>query len=468
MADAISSEAPLRLVIRHANVVDPRSGSVAKDKTMVVENGKILTVANEKSTLDGTIIDATGKYLVPGYLDMHAHPLNSPDPVGSLKLMLANGITGVRQMSGSSEQLSRYQWRQSLFPGQPELLGMSGEILNDMLTPTPEAAAAEVQKQQDEGADFIKQVGLSSEPFFGSLREARELGMGVNGHIHHSIDVRKASDMGLQNIDHLGAGAGLLLSCSSKEDALRSMAAQTPLSSAPVDAGSVAAQNAIGRTIANPILFSSPSDIDRMSRCLETFDEGKARGLASLFVKNGTWQTPTLIRLRTMELGDDPQYLNDPNLRYAAPESRTMWAGLGREFSEKITDANHEMLRRFFQLQMRLTKIFHDAGVPMLAGSDFGGQWVISGFGLHQEFDLLAQAGLSPLDILRMTTINGAAFLGREDTMGTVEAGKNADMVLLDANPLDSVDNLHRIHAVIRAGQFYSREDLDAILESVK
>lgn len=91
------------------------------------------------------------------------------------------------------------------------------------------------------------------------------------------------------------------------------------------------------------------------------------------------------------------------------------------------------------------------------------GQWDISGFALHQEFDLLAQAGLSPLEILQMTTLNGAKFLGREATMGSVEVGKDANLVVLDGNPVVRVQNLHRIHAVIRGGAFYSKEALNSL-----
>ncbi len=106
----------------------------------------------------------------------------------------------------------------------------------------------------------------------------------------------------------------------------------------------------------------------------------------------------------------------------------------------------------------------------MMAGTDSGGagEWDIPGFALHQEFDLLAEAGLSPLTILQMTTLDGAKFLGREASMGTVEAGKNADLVVLDANPVASERNLHRIDAVVRTGDYFSRRDLDGLLEKTR
>ena len=118
-------------------------------------------------------------------------------------------------------------------------------------------------------------------------------------------------------------------------------------------------------------------------------------------------------------------------------------------------------------MELKLTQIFDQAGVKLMAGSDYGGGWVIPGVSLHQEFDLLADAGLSPLKILQMTTLLAAQFLDRESISGSVEAGKNADLVLLDRNPIEDAGNLHGIHAVVRAGSFYTRENLDQLKEKV-
>jgi imidazolonepropionase-like amidohydrolase len=132
-----------------------------------------------------------------------------------------------------------------------------------------------------------------------------------------------------------------------------------------------------------------------------------------------------------------------------------------------MTPSAKDTMRRLKDLSFRLLKTFDDNGVEMLAGSDYGGGWVIPGISLHQEFDLLAEAGLSPLKVLQMTTINGARFLKREATMGTIAPGKEANLVVLDGNPIESVQNLHRIHAVIRDGRYYSANDLTQMKERV-
>jgi imidazolonepropionase-like amidohydrolase len=117
---------------------------------------------------------------------------------------------------------------------------------------------------------------------------------------------------------------------------------------------------------------------------------------------------------------------------------------------------------------MKITQLFDEAGVQMLAGSDCGGSvWEVFGASLHEEFDLLAQAGLSPLKVLQMTTLNGARFYDRQATAGSVDEGKEANLVLLDANPVESVQNLHKVYAVVRGGKFYSTDALKALKQKV-
>ena len=175
------------------------------------------------------------------------------------------------------------------------------------------------------------------------------------------------------------------------------------------------------------------------------------------------WLCPTVIRIRTMELGDDPAYRNDPNLRYVPPPTRQMWEDVSQQFANQIPAPARATLKTLFACQLQLVKPLKAAGVKMLAGSDLGGGFIVGGFGLHAEFDLLEAAGLSPLDVLQMTTSNGAEFLGRESSMGSVAAGKAANLVLLDANPIESVQNLHGIAGVVRAGTYYPRAALEAL-----
>jgi imidazolonepropionase-like amidohydrolase len=214
------------------------------------------------------------------------------------------------------------------------------------------------------------------------------------------------------------------------------------------------------RLLINPAAFADPADVARLQRAFDTYSEEKCRALAARIVEDGSWQVPTLVRLRTQELADLPEYLTDPALRYMPPDVVKDW----REVTDKYHKLPPAMLATFrsaYAHQLALTKLFDDAGVRMMAGTDNGG--AVPGQSLHQEFDELAKAGLSPLKILQMTTLNAAEFLGRTATMGDVKAGNNADLVLLDANPVESVQNLHRIVGVVRAGFYYSSRELDDI-----
>jgi hypothetical protein len=449
------------LVLVGVTIVDTHNGELTRGMAIVIDGGKIVKIVRAKDISVGgsaRSVDARGKFVVPGYLEMHAHPLGSSDAEGSLTLMLANGITGFRQMSGSPQLLE--QRRQgTLMPAipAPELLAMPGSILIRVNAGSPDAAIAEVQKQKSSGADFIKVIDVGPDAFFAALKEAKLQGLDFIGHLPPTVNAAEAAQAGMRGIEHLGPMTSLLLGCSTDEAALRASIAQRPPRTPGPNQPGVAE-----RATANPVMVADPADYLLLQRLIDTYSEAKCRKLAALFVATGAWQEPTLIRVRTMEFGDDPTYRSDPNLRFKPRRIRELWEALAQEFPQKISPETRETLNRLFALQLKLVMLFDKAGVKMLAGSDSGGsgQWGVPGFALHREFDLLAQAGLSPLRVLQMTTLDGAKFLGREKSMGSVERGKNADLVLLDANPIASVQNLHRIHAVVRGGTYYSADEL--------
>jgi len=219
------------------------------------------------------------------------------------------------------------------------------------------------------------------------------------------------------------------------------------------------------RRLINPAAFEDAATTARLQRAFDTYSEAKCRALATVFVANDTWQVPTLVRLRTQELADSPEYLSDSALPYIPAESLEAWREVTETF-DNLTAAMRATDREAYGRQIALTKLFDDAGVRMMVGTDGGGQ--VPGQSIHQEFDELAKTGLSPLRVLQMTTLNPAEFLGRTGTMGSIEVGKNADIVLLDGNPVESVQNLHNVYGVVRAGFYYSRADLDALKARAK
>ena len=471
-AGASGPDGSKSLVLSGVTVVDTHTGKLTPNVSVVLANGKIRQIVPVGTSIEGSpeTAEARGKFVVPGFQDMHTHLYQEEHaPELSAALMLAYGITGIRQMAGRTAMLRARKAGTLGFGEQsPELLSLCGEILLPMNASTPEAAVREVQRQKAEGADFIKTIFVSPKVFFAALAEAKREGLAYDGHLSPGVDVWKAAREGMTVIEHVGPTELQLIATSTRSWIINLVIKLHPPK--PPDLTPEAMKKAGKIMLANPILArlnGDPGAMKKTQGLIDSFSESKARKLGDTFAKYGTWQCLTLIRDATMRLGDDPKYTQSPDLRYVSPRTRGFWTQVSKMFSSKMTPASRETLKRLGEMELKLTQIFDQAGVKMMAGSDYGGGWVIPGVSLHQEFDLLADAGLSPLKILQMTTLLAAQFLGRDATQGTVEVGKNADLVLLDANPIDNAKNLHGIHAVVRAGSFYTRKDLDALKERV-
>jgi imidazolonepropionase-like amidohydrolase len=456
------------MVLRAVTVVDTRDGSLAPGRDVTISGGRITGVAPTGSAGAGadTVVEASGRYLIPGLCDMHAHPLNGDDLAGSLALMLANGITGFRQMAGTTDLLRRRRAGDLALPADaPTPLALPGEILTPANAGTSEAAVATVREQHADGADFIKVGFVTRDVLYAVLAEGRRLGIPIAGHLPSGVDVRAASRGGMRAIEHLGPGSGILAGCSPEEADITAALAAAPPPDFPPDPAKVA--DFLRAMVINPCLASGPVAAAGLRRSIDTFSAERAAELAARFAADGTWQVPTLIRARTSKLADAPEYAADPNLRYVPGPALADWRATTDRFTA-LPAETRAAERDSFAMMMRLTKLFDDAGVRMLAGSDAcGAGWEVPGFALHQEFDLLSEAGLAPPRVLRMATLDAAEFLGTTATMGTVEVGRNADLVLLGANPVERVEALHDVQGVVRAGRHYDRRDLDAITERV-
>lgn len=464
-----------KLMLTGVTIVDPRTGTLAPGRSVLMEGGLIVRVGpGDLAPGDAGVqrVAATGKYLVPGYNDMHVHALGPDDPSGGLALMLANGITGFRQMHGSDELLEeRRTSRLPIGKDAPALLAMPGALLTPFNANDPAMALASVHRARDEGADFIK-VGLVSRPvLYAVLDEAKRLGIPVAGHVPASVDVVDAGRRGMRSIEHLGPSDGALVACSSAHVALRHELDAAPvLKGPPVRLAFLdgIANWMLAKVVVNPATQTTPDDTRRRAVLVRTFDEGRCRNVARALRAAGNWQVPTLIRRKTSEQADDPAFTRDSNLRFMPPKTVELWRSTTASYIEKVPADARRLFRTDYALSLRLVKIFDEEGVPMLAGSDtVGAGWTVPGISLHQEFDELAKAGLSPLRILQMTTINSARFLSKTATMGSVEPGRNADLVLLDGDPTRDVANLHRISGLVRAGFFYDRVALDALMDRV-
>ena len=464
---------PEALRLTNATVVDTRTGKLSPGMNIVFEGGHIRSIRPTSSDAASTLrsVDATGKFVVPGFLDMHVHSVEQAEPQHNLSTLLSYGVTGIRQMAGTPALLEKRKHGKLDFGlSAPELLAMPGAILTAGNAATPEQGVEEVRSQKRQGADFIKTISVSPKTFFATLAEAKSLSLPYGGHMSPGVDIAKASEQGMSFIEHLGGPFEMLLiKCSKAEFVISTMMTLRPPK--PMKLTEAEVNSLTGKLIiANPILFllnMNPNALDRSQKLISSFSEAKGRKIADTFARNQTWQCPTLIRGETMRFADEPRFADSPDARYLSASMRAVYTGFSQQYAQKLTPTSRDTLKQHKALALRVVKMFDEAGVPMMAGSDYGGGWVIPGVSLHQEFDLLEEAGLSALRVLQMATLDGARFLHRESTLGTVEEGKHANLVILEADPLQSVQNLHKIAAVVRGGQYYPQAQLLTLRDQV-
>jgi imidazolonepropionase-like amidohydrolase len=457
------SAKPAPLAITHATVIDATGSPPQPDSTVLISHQHIFAVGPSSRVVIPSgfrVLDATGKFLIPGLADMHVHLTGAGEPTGSrqfiLPLLLANGITTVRDMGGKVEYLT--QLRSEITSGK--LLGpqifFTGPYLDgdppgyqpSIVVKTASEARSAVDQLAAEHVDFIKtQSVLSREAYFAIADESKKQGLRFVGHVPDRISALEASGAGQASIEHL---TGILLACSSKEDELR---AQQFLPDRPNEA----IEQSLRRSRA------------WQRALLDSYSPEKAAALFRAFVANGTWQVPTfpiLAHLGFMTPATDLS--RDPRMKFVPQNERKIWQqGVSSRLEHRSAPdfaLRAEIVSRYLDLVGKM----QSARVRFLAGTDTPAPNVFPGSSLHEDLAYLVQAGMTPLQALQAATKNSADFLGKLPSQGTVEQGKLADLVLLDANPLDDIHNTQKIRAVILRGQLLDRPALDALLHSVE
>ena len=446
---------PRTLVLSHVNLVDVAAGSIRRDMTVTIADGRITAIGGSAKPAKGAqVVDGTGKYVIPGLWDMHVHWYDER----FLPLFIANGVTGARQMFGAPVHLS---WKQRLEDGS--LLGprqvLAGPIVDGPNPVWPRSIVAAdaqggreaVQQTKRDGYDFIKVYNrLPREAYLGIVEEAKRTGLPVEGHVPNAVSAAEASDAGQKTIEHL---TGVLIAASSAEAEARRGTGQI-LATAPRGGGLDPAGRAALRL--------------QRERTLATYDDVKAAALFARFRANGTWHCPTLTVLRSGAFLNDPAFVSDSRLKYMPATVRESWKPENSPLRGWKTNEDYDLDRRTLQLQLRVVGAMQKAGVPLLAGTDVLNPFAFPGFSLHDELKLLTDAGLTPAQALQAATMNPARYLGKTALQGTVETGKIADLVLLDGNPLDDITMTKKIAAVVFRGQLFDRQALDGILRDAE
>jgi imidazolonepropionase-like amidohydrolase len=408
---ATSSERPLVFV--HAHLIDMTGAAPQTDMTVVVVGNRIAKIGKSREVKipkGAKVFDARGKFLIPGLWNMHVHFGDDDfDRNYTLQLYIAEGVTGIRIMDGEAVY---YRWRNEQESGTlfaPRMVVASRVIgFGDLSNISAQRAREEVRRAKQEGANFIKvHDNLSRESYLALMDEARHLKLPVEGHVPNSMTAAEVAQAGQRSIEHF-------------------------------------------------------TGLDEAA-----FDERRAEELIPILKRNHTWLCPTIIMRSNYASLDNADFANDPRLKYVKPSWKERWLRMTKDASKTPAEEwtkRRETVRR----EKALVEKMERAGVALLAGTDDANPYVFPGFSLHDELAMLVEAGLTPLEALRAATVNPAKFFGREKELGTIEKGKLADLVLLDADPLADIHNTGKINAVVFDGRLLERSALDSILSRIE
>jgi hypothetical protein len=442
-----TSSADRPTYITQVVVIDTETGREAREQTVIVSGEKIVDIRASGTTpapMNARIVDGKGKYLIPGLWDMHVHGTRFDS---TLPLYIANGVTGVREMFGPpdankfrAELAAKHLIAPHIYLGSPIVDGKPPVWPDSIAVGTADEARGAVDEQKQRGADFIKVYSLlSRDAYFAIADEARRQNIPVGGHVPNSVTVLEAAAAKQRTIEHL---IGIELACSSREKELRPK-----------------------------ILAAKPIGIEfdaLVLAALQSYSDWRCKGVFAELRKNGSWPVPTLAVWRSVGLLNDPQFTSDNRVRYFSGEFRDWMTGKADARMKEWSASEFGVRRDIFSAESKLTGELFRAGVPMLAGTDVGNASCFPGFSLHDELALLVESGLTPLAALQAATRNAAISMNATDRYGSVSKGKIADVVLLDADPLQDIHNTTKISEVFLDGREFDRASLDGILRTAE
>jgi imidazolonepropionase-like amidohydrolase len=426
---AVPVEAP-PVAFAHVSVIPMDRERVIEGQTVLVRNGLIEAIGPAESVAlpaDSLVVDGRGRYLMPGLVDMHVHIKYEDD----LLLYVANGVTAVRDMWGTTGmQLmmgfpDQLELRQRIHQGQ--LLGpalyLAGPIMESeptgmpfmTLIRTPAEAVESVAWQREQGYDFVKVYdNLTPEIYTAITHAAREHGLPVIGHVPWQVGLEGALAAGQLTIEHL-----------------------------------------TGYVDHDAAEFVVPEEL---------LAEYARRTAAA-----GVWNSPTLGIYPLLGLDTrDSRLDQQPGMAYVPPRFRFLWRLFHSRMKQNITYEGPDYAARIAAVNGQMVKLLHDNGARLILGTDAGNPYLVPGFSLHRELQLMVEAGLSPYEALRAGTVNAATALGQEGVFGSVAVGRQADLLLLEANPLDNVSHAARRSGVMLRGQWFPEAQLQQMLNEMQ
>ena len=457
------------IAISDVTVIDATGTPSLPHMTVIIEGERIAAIrpTDEAQLPEGArAVEGAGHFLIPGLWDAHAHTLVFPwQPDHQLPLFIANGVTGIRDMGGAFPVSASDDMgggfpisavdaiRVAIASGERVGPRIVAGVMVDGPTPvwpvalaisTAEEVRQAVASIAEAGADFVKPYTLlPREAYLAITKAANERDLPFAGHVPIAVTAGEASDAGQRSIEHYTDS--MLPYCSTAEEEFL-----VELRAAAARPDAVQAYAAV--------FFGM------LPRFLETIDPGKVEALAARFVANQTWFTPTLILGQNAALAGDPAQTADPRLRYMPAEVVASWNPQRASRTTVRSAEEQAITRQLMETGAAMVKTMQRAGVALMAGTDVGLPYLFPGFSLHDELALLVEAGLTPLEALQAATRNTAQAVGLGDELGTVEVGKLADLVLLEADPLISITNTTRIAAVVANGRLLEKPELQRLL----
>lgn len=418
------------LLLRDVTLIDGTGASPREHVSVLVRSGVIEEIGGSLAVPGALVVEGRGRFLIPGLWDVHVHVSFGEET--DLGVLVANGVTSVRDMGGDLDLLDRWRARieagelvgPRIFRAGPTVDGPKPGLPHRLEITNAEEARAAVARLRGLGVDFIKiHNAVPREAFFALAAEAGIQGIPFAGHVPMTVEPAEAAEAGQRSVEHI----------------------------ATLIEGTYSARFA-----------NETAAFEAMPQWVQ--DE--VPNLARTFAQNGTWFVPTIVaydlRARRGELADRP----DPRLRFASPRLRAYW-DQAVPLNKRDRDPEGVARRkRFVQLGWEMTRRMHEAGVPIAVATDLAGRDVLPGFAVHDEIGHLVASGMTPMEALRAGTSEAARLLNASGTVGTIAPGKAADLVLLDGDPLADVKNVGKISAVVLRGKLLERTDLDRLLES--
>jgi len=448
-------------VFKNITVIDAVNG-VRTGQSVVVRGERIIEtgfVEEIRQPFGATIIECSGKYLIPGLWDAHVHLTNSKALIPVIfPLLIVNGITYVRDTGAElnsilplREEAKEFSQSKGMAPDifitGPHLDGLQLSWNSSVSAVSVEQARFIIDCLINRGVNEIKVYDLlSPDVFFEVLSIAKRKGYNVSAHVPLGMDVIEASNAGLSSMEHM---INLEMSCSSDWDSLlkerRKMIAEGTEKS--------------GRELRGDIYRS------QRLHAFKTQDEERRDTVLKILAVNRTWQVPTLTLIAQAEHKIYSRNDWRKTFRYLPEPVRSEWENNAiRKSGQSPSEANMAHASWAYDMIPRLDK----AGIGIMAGTDMPLALLTPGFSLHEELALLVRAGLTPMQAIESATLHPAQYFGLEKQQGSIAKNMKADLVLLDANPLENITNTRRIRAVMRNGYLHTRDDLDDILTQLE